>query len=75
MQYTVGRNGQIIDGSVRYLSGDELSGNAAGAQREYYESNVDDPRWRARNDPQLRRRHGSPENIDRTVERSLPKRV
>ena len=75
MQYTVAPNGQIVDGSVRYLSGDELSGNAAGAQREYYESDVRDPRWRARNDPQLRRRYGSPEDIDRAVERSLPKRV
>ena len=75
MQYTVAPNGQIVDGSVRYLSGDELSRNAAGAQREYYESDVRDPRWRARNDPQLRRRYGSPEDIDRAVERSLPKRV
>ena len=75
MQYTVAPNGQIVDGSVRYLSGDELSSNASGSQREYYESDVRDPRWRARNDPQLRRRHGSPEDVDRAVERSLPKRV
>ena len=63
MQYTVGRNGKIVDGSVRYLSDNELSPTAAGAQEEYYTSNTEDPRWSVYNDPELLRRYGSREGI------------
>ena len=74
MQYTVGRNGQIVDGSVRNLRPSELDDVARGGQEEYYRSNPDDPRWNARNDPDLVSRYTSPEGVDEAVGRSLPKR-